>query len=358
MSASRRLAARCLLPLFVLMSAVSAHAAVHPTALTARFAAMTGTGWTGGDASLSVRLPDGRTAWLFGDTFIGGVDTAGRRDPATPLVRNSIVVQGRDGTMRTLMAHAAGGPCSLVAGSGPEDWYWPGPPVVGNHVLEVPMAHIVRTGPGAWDFKAVGTSLAVFALPGLRLRSVTPLIVPPGVNMASAVATSGRYSYIYGTLDARQHKAAFVARAPARELRAPWRFWNGTGWSADPSAAAPIADGVSDQFSVLRTKRGWALVTQVPMSRDIVAFRARSPQGEWARVGRVARVPAIAHAITYNATVHPEFSRGDELIVGFSVIADEWSRIFSDAALYRPRFMEIRLARADAWRRVSSGVGA
>jgi hypothetical protein len=82
------------------------------------------------------------------------------------------------------------------------------------------------------------------------------------------------------------------------------------------------------------------------MSRDVVAFRADSPQGPWARAGRVARVPAIAHAITYNATVHPEFSTRDRLLLGFNVNADEWSRVFSDAALYRPRFMEIRLGAA------------
>jgi len=344
MFVSRRLAACCLLSLLLLLCATRAHAVVDPDALTAEFAAMTGTGWTGGDASLSARLPDGRTAWLFGDTFIGGVDATGRRDRSAPLVRNSIVVQGRNGAMRTITAHDPGGPCALIAGSGRNDWYWPGPAIAARGVLQVLMAHIARTGPGPWDFKAIGTSLAIFQLPQLTLLSLTPLAVPPGTNMASAIATTGHHTYIYGTRDTDPSpKTVYVARTQAGELRAPWRYWTGHRWNANPSSATPIANGVSDQFSVLRTGRGWMLISQVPMSRDIVAYHAHAPQGTWTRTGRIARIPAIPHAITYNATVHPEFSSNSTLILGYSVNADQWDRIFTDAALYRPRFMEIRL---------------
>jgi hypothetical protein len=345
MTCSRRIAARWLLPFVALLAfAATAHAGVGPQELTGVFAAMTGTGWTGGDAAWSAKLPDGRVVWLFGDTFIGGVDAVGRRDLSAPLVRNSMVAQERDGTMRTLVTREPQGFGATVPGGGADDWYWPGPPVVSDRVLEVPMAHIVRTGPGEWDFKAQGTSLAVFRLPDLRLQSVTPLITPPAVNMASAAATSARFTYIYGTRDSGiGAKDAFVARAPAGELRAPWKYWNGRRWSRDATSARPVAHGVADQFSVLRTDRGWTLVSQVPMARDIVAFRAGRPQGVWAAAAHVARTPAIPHALTYNATVHPEFSKGGRLTLGFCVNADTWSRVYTDAALYRPRFMTVRL---------------
>src|SRR4051794_33782526 len=81
---------------------LNAHAADTASRLTAQFAAMNGDGWTGGDASWSARLPDGRNMWLFGDTFVGGVGADGRRDPNSTMVRNSIVVEGRDGSSRTL----------------------------------------------------------------------------------------------------------------------------------------------------------------------------------------------------------------------------------------------------------------
>lgn len=299
-------------------------------ALTAQFAAMSGPGWTGGDAAWSARLPGNRTAWLFGDTLLGGRLAA----------RNGMVVEERNGTMRTLVGQASTQDRSLVPGHGSGDWYWPGPPVVGRRTLQVPMAHVARTGPGAWDFKATGTAIAEFALPSLRLRSVTPVATPPRVNMASAAVTAGRFTYVYGTGDSRPAgKDTFVARVGARNLRGRWTYWTGRRWSADPSTATPVAHGVSDQFSVVRAGRRWALVTQVPLTRDIVEFAGPSPRGPWRRVGRIARIPGIPNAITYNATVHPEYSRPGRVVVGYCVMPDA----LTESALYRPRFMAVDL---------------
>jgi Domain of unknown function (DUF4185) len=310
--------------------------------LSAQFASMTGSGWTGGDAAWSARLPDGRDVWLFGDTFLGGVDAAGRRNAQTPIVRNSMVVENRYGSMRTLAGGNGSG--ALVAGGSSDDWYWPGPPVVGRSELQVPMAHIVRTGPGGWDFAAEGTSIASFSLPGLELRSVTPIATPPGVNMASASLATRRFTYVYGTRsDGGTSKAAFVARVRGHDLRRRWSYWTGAAWSSDAAAAAPIANGVSDQFSVVRRGHRWLLITQVPCSRDIVAFSARKPQGVWTAIGRVAEIPQIPHAITYNAVVHGEYSRGRALTLGYSVNGQTEDWVYADAALYRPRFMTIRI---------------
>jgi hypothetical protein len=300
--------------------------------LTAKFAAMNGAGWTGADAAWSARLPDGRELWLFGDTFLGGVDAAGGRDPQTPMVRNSMVVD--DGSLSTRP--------SVVPG-GPDDWYWPGPPVVAGGTLQVPMAHITRTGPGGWDFKAIGTSVAVFALPGLELRSVTPIATPPAVNMASAAVSTRRFTYVYGTRGA-MNKEAFVARVARGEWTRPWSYWTGSSWSSDPAAAMPVASGVSDGFSVIHRRHGWLLVSQEPMSRNVVALRARKPEGPWRAVGTIAEIPAVPHGITYNAIVHPEYSHGRTLLLGYCVNGESEDWVYADAALYRPRFMTVRLA--------------
>ncbi|MBK8566787.1 MAG: DUF5005 domain-containing protein [Saprospiraceae bacterium] len=52
-------------------------------------------GWTGGDATYSIPLPDGRNLWLFGDSFIGTVN-ANRSRPGGGLLRNAFVVQDGD----------------------------------------------------------------------------------------------------------------------------------------------------------------------------------------------------------------------------------------------------------------------
>ncbi len=48
-------------------------------------------GWTGADAVYSVDLGDGRTLWLFGDTWIGRIAN-GRHAPGSHLINNSIAV--------------------------------------------------------------------------------------------------------------------------------------------------------------------------------------------------------------------------------------------------------------------------
>jgi hypothetical protein len=206
------------------------------------------------------------------------------------------------------------------------------------------MAHIVRTGPGGWDFRADGTALVRFGIRDLRPQAVTPIATPSGVNMASAAVTAGRFTYVYGTRDdGAGIKEAFVARMPARRLSARWSYWTGSRWSDDPSRAAVIARGVSDQFSVVHIQRHWDLITEVPMSHEIDEFTASSPAGPWTGQHRIAGTPSIAHAITYNAIVHPEYSHGRTEVVGYSVNAAEPNWVYTDAALYRPRFMTVRL---------------
>ena len=59
-------------------------------------------GFTGGDATYSVLLPDGRTVWIFGDTFIGEASPELTREKTNPMyIRNCFVVQNGD-DMKTL----------------------------------------------------------------------------------------------------------------------------------------------------------------------------------------------------------------------------------------------------------------
>lgn len=344
MSRSSRHLAQLLLPLILAVACSSALAQTTASALTYEFAAMDDSGWTGADASWSARLPDRRIVWLFGDTFIGGVDQNGCRIRGTPLIHNSVVVQTLDGSMRTIIGGNAHRPEALVPGTTDDDWYWPGPPVVADGVLEVPMAHILRTGPGDWQFKAIGTSLATFSLDDLQLLSLRPLVTPPRVNMASAAVTAGRYTYVYGTRDYPDgHKDAYLARTPARQLSGRWLYWKGSGWSASAARARPVLAGVSNQFSVIRTASGWRLVTQIPMTRAIVAYVGASPIGPWRAGALVAAAPDIPHAFTYNATVHTEFSHGGWWVIGVNVNGRDMDHVFADADLYKPRFLSVRI---------------
>src|SRR3954452_17100131 len=98
---------------------VPGHAARTAGGLTAMWHSLRGRGWTGGDATWSVRLPDGRTAWLFGDTYLGG------RGPGASFVRHSLVVEFGS-CLTTVPSSRRQAP---VRGADARHWYWPAQPI-------------------------------------------------------------------------------------------------------------------------------------------------------------------------------------------------------------------------------------
>ncbi|GAB4000695.1 hypothetical protein GCM10029992_33440 [Glycomyces albus] len=72
------------------------------TELTERFGTYGDTAgrWTGADSAYSVDLPDGSTAWIYSDTFLGEVDEGHGRPADSPFIHNSIIVDD-DGELTT-----------------------------------------------------------------------------------------------------------------------------------------------------------------------------------------------------------------------------------------------------------------
>jgi len=300
-----------------------------------------GPGWTGGDVTFSTPLPDGRTAWIFGDTFIGNVTPDGRRTDG--LVRNAIVVQ--DGAcLTTHVTGTAVAPEALLRPSNPEQWYWPSDATVEDDHLHVMALRMRATGPGPWEFEILGTDLVTFDLPGLALRAIRPLPAAPSVAWGAALAQVGRRIYIYGV---HQHDDStpylHVARTTT-DLEGGWEYRSRDGWTRDASASTDQLPGVSNQLSVMRVGGGFVLITQEPWLGPLIrVHRAASPAGPWSRPGTVVAVasPPGAGTFTYNAVAHPEFTSGGRLLVSYNANSEDWGLVTADATLYRPRFITI-----------------
>ena len=98
------------------------------TELTDRFGDYgdTAGSWTGADSAYSVELPDGRTAWIYSDTFLGEVNETHGRPLDSPFIHNSINVDD-DGVITTYTGGTPEAPESLVKVAGADegrDWYW------------------------------------------------------------------------------------------------------------------------------------------------------------------------------------------------------------------------------------------
>lgn len=301
-------------------------------------------GWTGGDGTLSVELGDGRSLWLFGDSFLGTVNPDGTRPEDAPLVRNCMVIQdGGALTIRTGGGREA--PTAFFPPLPPGEWCWPADATVqGEQVLV--LLHSFRQGrPLLWDWQWTGTAVAELNLPKLEIERITPLAVSNHV-MYGAILERAEATYIFGVEERGSDRLMHLARAPPGDFLGAWAFFDGRGWSADPAASAPILEGVSTQVGVVDLADGPALVTmdnRVPFSADLVMYRAAAPQGPWHGPCRLYRAPEAGGAIVaYNPFIHPQFTANGRLLVSYNLnhVSDP-KALYRDAAIYRPRFVRI-----------------
>lgn len=300
-------------------------------------------GWTGGDSTYSVQLPNGDSAFFFSDSYIGEYpalsgdgtvtsDANGLRtrapncsaplcSPPTSLyhAHNSVVVQSAStGALSTLV-----GPkdptngystsyfapaTALVTGH----WYWMGDSVV----VQVDSAGTKKLWTFLMEFDGsfayYGSAIAQLSLPDLAIESITPLSnVPSGnvVHWGTALWQDGTFGastlYIYGVEDNSQAgRFPFVAMVnPGLGVASVadtnnWYVWNGNSWVTGLTSAAQIigapndpnnaGDFVSSEFSVKKVRSGAGTTflmvaqdTKVPYGtwKDIVLYSACQPQG-------------------------------------------------------------------------------
>ena len=309
--------------------------------------------FTGGDGTYSIPLGPDRTAWVCGDTFVGGVQPDGSRshDQGT-FVRNSLVLQERE-SLRLANTVGDAGAVDLARppgmrtnrdGSLPDEWYWPGHGTSDGEHLSVFMQRF-RTEPGAqtsvgWNWQFRGTDLAQIDARTGALLTTTRLFDGGDTHWGSAVLERGPHTYIYGA----RAGEAMLARTLRGELavRDAWEFWDGSTWTPDLRRAAPL-DGpkVSNQFGVVDARDGGVLLlSQVEFEQGVRAWHAPAPGGHY-RGGDIAmEIPVQPNERrVYNAVPHPQFGTGNgDVLVSYNVGGGDF---MADHTSYRPGFLTI-----------------
>ena len=326
-----------------------------------------GPGWTGGDGAFSVRLDDGRIAWIFGDSFIGGVQPDGRRSPDWHLVRNTLVVQD-GGCLSTAIGGTAQTPTALIRPSDPEAWYWPQTATADGDLLHLLMQRVVRTGASSWDFAILGIDLVDLDLRSFTVAAVRSLPVDGSVLWGSSVLEAGDATYMYGVENTPYDARLYLARVDDRALAGPWQFYRGgeRPWSAEARDAAPLLAAPADRSAPPAPLTGMpasvtaftepaggepegtepagvVLVNQAPVFGTAVTFRrAPAPQGPFGApilVADAAPPPGSPEAFTYGARVHPQLAADGLQLLSWNV--NSFGDLLADASLYRPRFSAV-----------------
>ncbi len=296
-------------------------------------------GWTGGDASYSVPLPDGRTLWMFGDSFIGTVKPD-RSRTGGGFHRNAVMVQDGD-EMTTL----TGGASAFMEPAEAGWWYWPGHGFAQGDKLQVVFFGFKSTGGGAWDFAYSSVDVMTFSLPGLALLSIERKFTDPAVNYGACILEDGGYLYIYGSEKQGLSKFLHVARVAGNDLNDPWEYFDGVTWTTDPTGSARLFAHVSDEFSVFKHNSRYYLLTQHHvLGSEIYLYDSDNPVIGFANKKLLYCTPQSneGNLFTYNAFAHPQFSQGSELLVSYNVNSSVFADLFKNADNYRPYFVRVK----------------
>jgi hypothetical protein len=298
------------------------------------------TDWTGGDGAHSVRLPDGRVVWMFGDTYLGRIypTSPPSRDASEPSVANSFVIRRGDGTFletrRVPLRPPPGASYNL----------WPRQGVIQDQKLKT---FAGRTSGGA------GALLVTLSLPSLQQESIQET---PTANSTTGIAwgintyEESDYVYLYGTRQNFTDADTYVARTPAHSLLGPWQYrTSAQAWSPNEADAAPVAYvgdgdvvrlGQNDYLMVGKSGNGFVF------SPSIVGFKAPTPYGPFSGGPEIYRTPEndgpfLYQRITYATHFHPESVTSKGMLFSYSVCAGEACKADGDATVYRPRFLRM-----------------
>lgn len=303
-------------------------------------------GWTGGDSTYSLLLPNGDTAFFFSDSYIAEfptvkgdgtvfVNSNGLRTrvpncvpPICPQPAsghsafNSIVIRAADGKTLTTKVGAKnenGISTSYFKPKNPTHFFWLGDAAVveadkkGTKKIWVFLYEWETNKPGEsfrLDFQ--GNYIAQLNASTLAIESINPL-----TNLKDATGAWGTALwlenksalYIYGVKHVNGKKTPFVARVnPQAGIESVkdtknWSAWNSKTWTADLDKAVsivPEGDSISDELSVKKFNvNGQTRYIMVTMGtkdiyfnwKDIYLYSSCAPEGPFANKFKVYTTP-------------------------------------------------------------------
>jgi hypothetical protein len=341
------------------------------------YAKTTPDGWTGGDSTYSVKLPDGRIAYLFSDTFLGPLNADGTRPTNARMVNSSIVIDD-NGTLSTITGGTKNNPDALMPSAIDNRWYWLGDGMIANvdgtNYLQVMFQEYRGTHDGsALPFAFARNVVATFSLDDLS----TPIWIDPlpsniGVAWGSALLPASRsgdgYTYIYGVSNDQTNKKMHIARVKGSDLTkvGDWQFLRtgvtGDNWMRAESEGNTILPGVANEYSVTPWNGQFVVISQdstEAFSNKIRIWSGCDPYGPfgfWVDHDEVYRMPETGlwgsygdpNIFAYNPHAHPVLQSGGRWTLSYNVNSFDNSvsptgTHYRDPSVYKPRFISFLL---------------
>ncbi|MBA3801528.1 MAG: hypothetical protein H0X22_01290 [Acidimicrobiia bacterium] len=310
-------------------------------------------------------LGDGRSLWIFQDTFVDHPGVAGSFDRSR-FSHNTAMLQ--DGDCFTLLHRGtAGEPASFEQGTGETTlsrWFWPMGGETSDGVLSVFWVEMINTDEPLGPYDGLGwhpnsTWLATYDADSLARLDFRPA-PNAGVQPVYGYAVSGdeEYTYLFGnSFDQNLYRqggyangphsatAMWLARVPLGQLDEAPEYRTAEGWSSDVSDARPILRRFWAENPMQPRYLGgqWVAATKVDgyWGDELMIDVANEPWGPWTTVSRTAAAPRGNDPLmlTYHAYLMPWLDDTGSLVVSLSqnaklMLRDAWPFPFR----YRLRF--------------------
>ena len=324
----------------------------------------------GRDGAISA-LVNGRSVWTFGDTPLYGPNAHGEN-----WVDNSLSwtadLDASDGiAFEGNYTDAVGAPAEFIPylpwerryneahegnnceeePCGAEFAFWPGdlvPDPARGRVL-VTYFQLWRS-PTIEGWRDVGSGFAVWdgerrvERPVQNPGSRTPTLLwgRDEVSYTNATLVEGETLYAYGCKLVWIVHECRVARVPLADVldKGAWRYYTGSGWSANPNAAVRVFDGGSAGTSVFYVPYldAYMAVYNAAFDNDVSYRVSRTPWGPWSEPQDLFTMrPGQGTFGNYSAHAHPEFAE-DGGRVQYVTYAHTTGFLLQDLPLVRVEF--------------------
>jgi len=325
-----------------------------------------GPGWTGGDGTYSLALPDGTNLFMWSDSYIGTVDPATRKRRGYLFTaHNSLTILNQTTGSWTTVGYPPK-KSSYFVPTNKSDWFWIGD---GNVTQPTAGVYKIKIMLLEWTgfFKLVGHSVATLSWPSLSIDSVQPVTaLDTSTEWCVRIMPVGALYYIYGLKDSGSIKVPYLARTNSinnltNALK--WQFWNATQnkWltgQANATALNGVAS-ITPEYSVneMTYSAGtFYLMTGMdplsppfPLWNAVTTYYSCSPQGPWSNKTTVYTTPEAGAngcktgtLVTYNPKAHMEFTNSNGILVSYNVNANTGSDLVC-ADDYKPRFIRMQI---------------
>ena len=307
-----------------------------------------GYGWFNADNDISVKLPDGRVAWFFNDSFFGTNDPYDNVFKGGTFVRNSMVIQEKDNKLTTRPIAPGNNAYFMPVDPDPRPGYttlyWVGDGFIEGGKLKIILIEVSYPSGGS----AAGTGrhyLASFSLPDLTLESID--LMPSYAYTYECMLDDGEYNYIYSWTTKGFDSFTKVARARKGDFmgaKTPWTFYSkNKEWVADPSKADTITRyGASGVRKI--GENNYAMAIESPLSGKIEVSFAPTPVGPWTTSKLLYSIPQEVNYWTYMPNIHEDSFHPGKYLISYSVNCYEaWGPSFADKFFYLPRYIQADL---------------